>query len=353
MITVQEVLEQLALTGDFDLERLPEVKATLTAAALESSTPWYIHGLVGLSAWIAAVCFIAFLAITEIITSETGATIAGVIFGVAAVALKRLAPRSIFWGQLALALSLAGQALFIFGIGTQLDSVAATAFIIVILEIVLIAIYPDVLHRFLSTLIICGAAVALCYDWEIQNAIHVLILLLAAATLFIWENEAYLTTSRWAELYRPVGYGVTVALLALLSLSVTDDTEIERWWLSAVGLLALLLVLEYLILTESGLNLRDPVVLWLAGGTLTLIWPAWQTPGILGAILVLLVGFRCGNRLLLGLAAIFLAFFVIIFYYNLELTLLAKSLMLMGSGAIILALRYFLLHFWQRREVAA
>jgi uncharacterized membrane protein len=42
-----------------------------------------------------------------------------------------------------------------------------------------------------------------------------------------------------------------------------------------------------------------------------------------------------------------LAFFIIAFYYNLELTLLLKSFMLMASGVIILALRYVLLRFWQ------
>jgi hypothetical protein len=316
-------------------------------AAAQSGTPWYIQGLIGISAWIAALCFIGFLAIAEIIDSESGSTIVGVIFCMAAVGLKWWLPRSTFGGQLALAVSLAGQALFIVGVGIQSDSTVAAAFAAIILEIILIAVYPDTFQRFLSTLIICGALVFLFYEWQIREAIHLLILLLAAATLFIWENEAYLSTTRWAEIYRPVGYGCVIALLALLIPAIIVEAEIELWWLSAIGLLALLLVLEYLIVTEQGLSWRHPVALWLAGGTLALLAPAWQMPGILGALLVLLVGFRQGNRLLIGLAAIFLAFFIIAFYYNLELTLLLKSFMLMASGVIILALRYFLLRFWQ------
>jgi uncharacterized membrane protein len=45
-----------------------------------------------------------------------------------------------------------------------------------------------------------------------------------------------------------------------------------------------------------------------------------------------------------------LAFLLIAFYYNLELTLLVKSFMLMGNGVIILVLRYVLLRVWRRGE---
>lgn len=349
-MTIRELLEQLALTGNFEADRLPEAASVLAAAG--RSTPWYIQGLIGVSAWIAALCFIGFLVIADLIASESGLIIGGVIFTVAAVGLKWGLPRSIFGGQLALALGLAGQVLFIVGVGSQTESVVAAAFAAVVLELVLIVIYRDSFQRLLSTLVIVGAVVVLFFEWDIQEAVHLLILLLAALTLFIWEQESYLSTTFLAEVYRPIGYGCAVALLALLVPSIVEDLEIEWWWLSAIGLLALLLVLEYLILIELGVNWRHLAVLALPGGTLLLLWPAWQSPGILGALLVLLTGFRRGNRLLTGLAAIFLAFFIVAFYYNLELTLLIKSFMLIGNGVIILALRYMLLRSWQRGEGA-
>jgi hypothetical protein len=349
-MTIQQLLEQLATSGEFELDRQPEVAAVLAAAG--RSTPWYIQGLIGVSAWIAALCFIGFLAIAGLIDSESGLIIGGVIFCLAAVGLKWWLPRSIFAGQLALALGLAGQALFIVGIGSQTENAAAAAFAAIGLELVLLVIYRDTFQRLLSTLIIVGAVVVLFFEWDIQETVHILILLLAALALFIWEQETYLSTTFLAEVYRPVGYGCSVALLALLTPSMITELEIEWWWLSAAGLLALLLVLEYLILAELDISWRHPTALALLGGTLLLLWPAWQSPGILGALLVLLVGFRGGNRLLTGLAAIFLAVFIIAFYYNLELTLLVKSFMLMGSGVIILAVRYVLLRFWQRGELS-
>lgn len=345
-MTIQQVLAQLALLGEFNADRQAEVEAVL--AAEERSSPWYVQGLVGISAWIAALCFIGFLALAEIITSEIGALVTGVIFCGLAVGLRWVARRSTFGGQLALAVGLTGQALFIGGVGAETESVTAAAFAAIILELVLILIYPDGLQRFLAVVVIVGAVMALFYEWEILKATHILVLGLGAATLFIWEQEAYFSTMHWAAIYRPVGYACALSLLALLIPSVIIELEIELWWLSALGLLALLLVLEYLILAGLDVPWHNPLALGLAGGTLVLLWPAWQSPGLLGALLVLLVGFRRGNRLLEGLAGTFLAFFIIAFYYNLELTLLAKSFMLMGSGVIILALRYFLLRFWWR-----
>lgn len=347
-MTIPQVLEQLALTGNFEAGRQPEAEAVLAAA--DRSTPWYVQGLVGISAWIAAFCFIGFLAIAGLIDSDESMVIGGIIFTLAAVGLKWGLPRSIFAGQLALALGLAGQGLLIVGIGNQTGSTAATAFATIVLELILIVIYRDSFQRLLSTLAIVGAVVALLFEWDIQEATHLLIFLVALATILIWDKESFLSATALADIFRPVGYGCAIALLALLAPSAITDLEIERWWLSAIGLMAALLGLEYLILAELGVNWRNPLVFILMGGTLLLLWPAWQSPGILGALIVLLTGFRRGNRLLTGLAAIFLAFFIITFYYNLELTLLVKSFMLMGNGVIILVLRYVLLCVWQRNQ---
>lgn len=347
-MTIQQLLDQLALSGDFEPDRQPEAEAVLAAA--DRSTPWYIQGLVGISAWLAAIFFIGFLAVAGLVDSEEAMIIGGVIFTGAAVGLKWGLSRSIFAGQLALAVGLAGQGLLIVGIGSQTESTTAAAFAAIILELILIVVYRDSFQRLLSTLAIVGALAVLLVEWDIQEAAHLLIFLVALATVLIWDRESWFSTTPLADIYRPVGYGCAIALLGLLIPSAIEDLEIKRWWISAIGLLLVLLGLGYLILAELRVNWGNPLIFIVAGGTLLLLWPAWQSPGILGALVVLLAGFRRGNRLLAGLAAIFLAFFIIAFYYNLELTLLVKSFMLLGNGLIILALRYVLLRVWQRGE---
>jgi len=43
--------------------------------------------------------------------------------------------------------------------------------------------------------------------------------------------------------------------------------------------------------------------------------------------------------LLMGLATVFLLFFLSAYYYNLEITLLNKSYILLGTGAVLLVVR--------------
>ena len=65
----------------------------------------------------------------------------------------------------------------------------------------------------------------------------------------------------------------------------------------------------------------------------------YQAPGIIAAIILLLLAFQRGNRVLMGIAIIFLVVFFVAYYYHLNITLLMKSLTLMSAGACLLILR--------------
>ena len=101
-----------------------------------------------------------------------------------------------------------------------------------------------------------------------------------------------------------------------------------------------LLYLAYRLLYELERPLLSPVGLWALVAVALLLIPAYQTPGILAAVIVLLLGFWRNNVLLMGLATLFLLFFLSAYYYNLEITLLNKSYILMGTGVVLLALRF-------------
>lgn len=67
-----------------------------------------------------------------------------------------------------------------------------------------------------------------------------------------------------------------------------------------------------------------------------------RTPGIIAAAGVLGLVFHRRNVLLLGLGVTFLIGFGALYYYDLSLSLLAKSGALVGSGLALLALRQFM-----------
>jgi uncharacterized membrane protein len=247
-------------------------------------------------------------------------------------------------------ISLTGQIFFMMGVSNLSDSTVVVALAMIVLEVLLIGFYHDLLHRFLSTLFIIGALVVLLWEIELQEGIHGLITLLAAGTLWLSMREVLWITKKLDQFSRPIAFGLVFGLFGLLLLSFFGNPEVKYWWLSALGLWLVLLGQEYLILRSYEIAPSESTAAGLFGGTLLLLIPSFQTPGILGALIVLLLGFQRGSRLLMGLATIFLTVFIMNFYYELELTLLVKSFVLMGTGLLIFGLRYGLLYQFSKEE---
>jgi hypothetical protein len=187
----------------------------------------------------------------------------------------------------------------------------------------------------------------LIFDQDGYSLLHVLIFALAGGSLFIHLREHRLKLTALGDVLLPVGSAMTFSFLGVLILPLMDEYDLD-WRISAVTLFVLLLFLLSQIVLDLGYTLQNRVVIALIVGCALLLVPSLRMPGILAAILVLVLGFWRNNRGLMGLASIFLVFYIWAYYDSLEWTLLAKSLVLFGSGFLLLALRYFILWFTRR-----
>lgn len=343
MAKLKTVADELMAEGYLSPDRRAELIGLL--AGEETGTAWYIQAAVGISAWIAAVFIIGFI-VTGVILSESALaySITGLIFMAAAVGVKQVFRRSIFASQLTLAISLAGQGLFVAGIYQGSDSLTVTCLITILMEAALIFLYPGRLHRFISALVILGAILTLLYaEWEMYEATHVVVILLLSLAILIWYGDTFFVTRGLHSLSRPLGYAVTLTLLGLLLPSVIHELDyVKFWWISTLGVLGVgLLFIIYLRFGRADLNLSPTLIAAIVGGVIILSTLTWQTPGILASLILLVLGFWRGHRLVLGLSVAFLVFFIGAFYYNLALDLYEKSLILMGSGALFFLARTF------------
>lgn len=334
-----ELLDQLAAQNLTPLPSERPLPEGLSGSNDAESSPWYIKALVGIAAWIAALFLGFFLGIAGFIDSSESMLICGAVLTVLAIVLKRLLRHSIFWGQLAFAAILAGQGLLIGGFGWQQSDVTMISLFVIGLEVLIFLLYPDTLQRMLSVLAIVGAIGAILYEQELQMWIHGLNTLLALLAVIVWQQEFRLLASRWSPFRAPLAYGLSLSLFGLCLLSLISFYEATDWWLSAAGLALVLLYLAYQILRELDRPLFSAMGLWAVGTVALLLIPAYATPGILAAVIVLLLGYWRANTLLMGLATVFLLFFLSAYYYNLEITLLNKSYILLGTGAVLLVVR--------------
>ncbi len=341
-LSLGEVLSQLTSAGLATPHEEEKIAAALASSDTGGSTlPWYVKLFVGIAAWVAAILITAFFFIIGMI-NEDQALIWGLVFCALAIGINRLGRAIIFFGQLSLAMSLTGQLLAMVGLFSLFDFEFGPIVIpIFILEAILIWLHRDPVLRFISTLVITAFILAYIFEEDILNALHALIFVLAAGALFIYMIENRLKLLGLEEMLSPVGSGLTVSFLGILILPLLDNYFSMQWWITTLLLFPLLLFLLTQIVWDLGHSLQSRAVFAMATGCLLLLIPAIRMPGLAAALLVLILGFWRNNRGLMGLSSVFLVFYIWAYYYSMEWTLLTKSLALLGSGILLLALRFY------------
>lgn len=322
-MTLREVLQTLGREGLID----PEEVARFEEAGRRgdhAAAPWFVRLLVGVAAWISALCLVAFLALADLIPSSVGAMVLGAVLFAAALFLRRRA-RGDFAEQSALALWFGSQVLILIGFAEWGAAEEAVCLLALLLQAATVRGFPDAVGRFLAPVFAAVALAALLTQLEVPGGVSLSALPFAlAAAAFWWRRAAWLT---W-EGAVPVGYGLVAATFALLLPSLAGDV----FGMPTAGHVAT----AALTLGLMAMAPRKAAVLaaLLALGAATL--PA---PGVVAGLGALALGFRARDRVLMGMAWVFLAVFLTGFYYHLDLTLLAKSGVLAGSGALLLLLR--------------
>jgi len=316
-------------------------------------SPWFVRVMLGIAGWIGALFLLGFVGavLAGIWTNPGGASMLGAAACGAAYAMFRAPRQQDFAMQFALALSLAGQALIVTALFQALPSRSSAPWAaLCVFEVALAFLMPNFLHRVLSA----AAAVAAFMVALAPAGLQAFAAPVAAAgCAAIWLSE-----TRWAardDIWRPIGYGVTLALLAIDVTALFDGTtwlrgEGDPGWLVryAAGIGALLTGLMLVAAVHRMLARLGVVAAGLPGiaahlAAILAALASFAAPGLSSALLVLLVGFGIGNRLLAGLGIAALLGFLSHYYYALHATLLAKSMVLAVTGAVLLAARAGLL----------
>jgi hypothetical protein len=316
------------------------------APAAES--PWYVRAMLGAAGWIGALFLTAFIgaAFYFVMENAASAMIVGLILCGAAFGLFMRFDGNDFVEQFALVISLLGQVMLCIGLGQLLEKQEAAFYLAVAaVEAGLVLAVPNFLHRVLAA---CGAAVAIALAINALQLHGLTAPILCAGLAWIWLEPA-----RWAtggRLWRPVGYGLVLALILVETFRLAGGPSLfgmaaERpSWIALHGpLIGRALAAAILVWTASAIarregfaaNTRTMVAACAAALVIGLL--GLGAPGFASALIVLLLGFAAGNRLLLALGILSLLGFVSHFYYSLHATLLEKSGLMAVTGVVLLA----------------
>lgn len=323
-------LGQLATEGLLKSQQVEDIELSLRKHN-EEALPWFVKAMTGLGAFVASLFLLFYLLFEGIVTEANG-----VKFGLGMCALACLlcgVVRSELVRQASLSISLCGQLVvwLVYAYTGGGGSPATTALVMTLLELALVVFYPGAFGRFLSVNF-CG--LFLSYWLKLVApavAFDLLVLAVAGLVAFLWlgQDRILPVSSTFAPAFTPLAMGsVTLLFTFLLSTASLFGLLPNVGWVTQLGLVLLTIRTAY----EMGASLR------ILPGLAAVGLISASAPGVIAAVLVLLLGFYRRNQSLKGMAVLFLMTFGSAYYYQLNLSLLLKSLVLMLTGGLFLAI---------------
>ena len=320
------------------------VTGELPATQAEQQPAFFLRMLLGVSGWLSAIFFTAFISAAFISVASTASTIwmIGVILCALSIGISRITHLPILAGQFVFACSLAGQAQIIFGVIESTDNYQLVAAVLLALEILMFFLIGIRSQRSVAIFIACGAALWLLGQ---QTWIYALPALSAAAG-WLWLNRL-----RWykhASYLQPASTGLTLALwLTIVLVLLINSTELSwlninqatwqaRLWVAAVLTSLVCLVLAWQLIQQ---NVQHIQLRYIAiGGSLGLALLNLKMLGLAPLCLLLCIGIAQAHTRLIWLNLCCLVGYLMLYYYSLNNSLLYKSILLCISGAVLLVL---------------
>lgn len=350
-ISLEEIVASLRAEGL--LTDAANERADRLIESIRDVQPWYIRTMVGFGAWLASLLLIGFVGGMSI-AMDGGYLVVGLGLIVAALVLRKRFDTD-FVVQCTLAVSLAGQAIFVYGI-TEFGwsgNIEPILMIIVIMNAILFVVFPDRIHRVLMILFASGTFATLLYFLEFNAAVPLLGPAFAAALIFIQKHQVRFAANGFGAFVRPLTNGLMLSAFGFLLLSTIyilpelgiDFQFYPRPWISTLLFGALVLYLGTQLwpqVLDGGKAVATQIV---QGLMLVVIAAAWAAPGLLLALIVTMLGASSGNRTFVSAGIAFLAVFVGTYFYGIEITMLTKSITLVGTGVTILLARWLILKF--------
>ena len=355
---VPALFDRLAREGYVD-DR-PTLESFVLARQGEAELPLHIRVLIGVGAAIASVCFIGFLLAANLIdySDMRSLFLSGLVFMAAAIGLHRLADTAqtfaqSFLLQASFAAMAAGKILFVSAFNGYFDSPWGVSLAILLATAATYHVYRMSIDRFLSSFAVLYSIV-LNIAWSDSAELPREALFNGFFVLQLAGMAVLFTHGQVRRDHVPVAYAFAFSLCATvlyLAISQTPGTSADVQPFQPIFANTLLVGGLVALFAWSAGSIdslkQEPLIVASAGAVLLGVVSA---PGILLSIGLMILGHARHDKLLLTLGALLMPTFLWLYYYNLDVSLLTKSLTLTGSGVVLLVGRYYLANRVQSRE---
>lgn len=294
--------------------------------------------------FLATLTFLSFLAITGLYNSKLGLLIFGIGFIISAIGLNKAYEKFII-DTFSISLYVIGFVLFAFGLSEANVDENIIAILISFIALSALIITQNFILSFISVLSINGNFIFLIISNNLYDLIHLYVTINTLILTYLFLNEAKIisTSKRMSQLYNPVRIGLVISLLfGLISIGKRHLIPISQShiWLSSIVMILVIIYLVYSIIKINEIKtVKSKVMIYILSALILI--STILSPSISGAIVVMLLSFLVNYKTGLAIGIISIIYFVSQYYYDLNFTLLTKSIILLVSGVIFLLFYLF------------
>jgi hypothetical protein len=303
--------------------------------------------MLGVAGWIGALFLLGFVGVglAFVFRNEAAALLVGAVCCAAAYVVFKRVGRNELALQFGLAVSLAGQVMFIYGLSEGLLGNESPLFFLAVaaFEGALAYLLASFVHRVWSAF---AAATAFGYAMNMLGLYGVGTALVGAGLATVWLKEE-LWAARGA-FWRAIAWGLVFAFVQPSSFL----GDVGRWmrpldpafqipwigWIKSILAAGVLLYVVYRILKRYGVELSSTTGVSSLAASAIVGAATVRAPGITSSLVIVLLGFTSGSRALFGFGIVAMLSYLSYFYYSLHLTLLLKSFALAGTGVVLVGM---------------
>jgi hypothetical protein len=301
-------------------------------AALGDRDPILLKALTGVSAWIASLFLLGFIGAGLQPEEETLIFLGLLTSGLAITLHHKMKGAGIFIQQSTLACMMCGHVLILIGVLAQFDF-EEPLLPLAITQTALCAIpiwaFRKAAYRVISLLFAAWIWTYYSVDMDSPWLFRILLTIEVAAFGLLVIRRAKVSSFNYAL---AIAIGGSLFFLDWIQSSAWRGSFEEALWPSNLILAALVFWIGFTFLKPG--QAIHPKILVLFGVLLALSF--LSSPGLLFAIALLILGYGLRDHLFLGLGLLSLPLFIVYFYYSLQVSLLAKSGILITSGGLCL-----------------
>lgn len=292
-----------------------------------------------------AILFLGFLAVSSLIESELTALVIGIILIISTLTINRfsIAP---FLDAMNITLYIAGGILTAYGLNRNLD----VLFIVLAgISILTFLLSKGFILPFLSVILFIisflGEIGSLPFSWKILEILLQIAVIPVIATFVLinlFETKFALHLKKYITKYKSFHSGLFVSCIAILGILSINHWMPETnlyWSLSIAIWIGLFVIIRRII---QVMEVKDPIKQIGIYIICTIIClPTLFTPYLSGSLLLILICFHFGYRAECAASLLLFIYAISKYYYDLNLSLLLKSIILLFIGIVFIIAWYY------------